>query len=152
MRSFGSKIITFLICLVSLFACSPKFPQMGPLTAGAVIDGGLFLGKYTVKSGSPPEAWRLSKMQLERLDSWLQSHRGDWTTILASPPLPSYSARISDTAGTEAQIDLFSLNESWKHAMHIYVWDKHGKFVFGGAMSMTAEDVAGFKRLLSKEG
>jgi len=116
------------------------------------VDGGVFLGGKTIlRKDEPTLSWPLSQGQLEELSSWLKLHHSEWQMILASPLPPSYSVVLTHSDGAHTQIDLFSYNESWQHAVYIYAYDPKGKFIFGGALSLPSQDIANLKQLLSKQ-
>ena len=120
------KIATLLLCTLSLLGCRPEF---APLVSGTVVDGGVFLGGKTIlRKDEPTLSWPLSQGQLEELSSWLKLHHSEWQMILASPLPPSYSIVLTHSDGAHTQIDLFSYNESWQHAVYIYAYDPKGKF------------------------
>ena len=142
------KIAITFLCALCLLGCRPQF---APLVSGTVTDGGVVLGKAVAHEGEPSRTWSLSQRQLEGLSSWLKLHRSEWRTILASPPLPSYSIQLIHSDGAYTQIDLFSVNESWQHTAHVYSYDRNGKFIFGGSMNLQSQDTSSLKLLLSKE-
>jgi len=125
--------------------------KIAPLVSGEVVNDGIFKGNFIVlEKDKIPESWSLSKGQLEKLSAWLKLHQSGWDMILASPPPPSYSVLLSHSDGSNSQINLFSLNESWSHAVHISVF-KSGKCVFGGSLHLSSGEIASLKSLLSEE-
>jgi len=140
-------VIFFALCLLG---CRT---EISPLVAGSVIDGGLFLGKYTINPlDKPPKSWSLSKNQLEKMDAWIRLHQQDWQMALASPPPPSYSILLTHKDGSRSQINLYSLNENWQHAIHISVFDRDGNFISGGEMSIASAEISSLMQLLSEVG
>lgn len=142
------KYLTVLFVAICIFGCRQ---EMSPLVSGMVIDGGLFPKQSTVvEKDKTARPWALSNMQLDKLSSWLKSHQSDWQMVLTSPPLPSYSVLLVHSKGEHTQLDLFSINESWKHAIHIHSNDKEGKIIFGGTYSFSSEEIVSLKQLLAE--
>ena len=122
---------------------------VGPLVAGTVFDTGLLLGRLVPGNNGPTKTPReLSGPQLRELYSWIDTHQSKLHMILASPPPPSSSVVLTDTRGRRVQLDLYSVNESWKHAVQISVRDVSGKFVYGGEMSLPSADISALKEVL----
>jgi hypothetical protein len=132
----------------SIFAVHQEWP---PLVSGVVFDGGLYLGQFTRKleNGQPAKSWPLSEVQLQKLYSWLQSHKSGWTMVVATPPPPSFSILLVHSDGTRTQLDLYSQNESWQRAIGFIRFDGDGHFLRRGQMSRTADEVSHLKALLS---
>jgi hypothetical protein len=142
------KSIAAFLCTLCLLGCLPEF---SPLVSGTVCDGGVFLGgKTLVREDKPFKSWSLSQRQLKELSSWLKLHHSEWSVnIGTSPPPPSYSILLTHSDGAHTQIDLFSINESWQHAIFIYSYDRSGKLLFGGKLRLPNQEIINLKELLS---
>jgi len=71
--------------------------------------------------------------------------------ILASPPFPSCSALLTDTNGRRIQLEVFSVNEGWKHVVQIRIWEG-GKFIYGGEMTLPSADMTALREIFSPHG
>lgn len=110
------QYILLILLLISLGGCLEK---PSPIVSGGVVDGGLFLGQFVVEQpGHKPKSWMLTTEQLQQMSLWLQENQSGWGWNVGSPP-PSFSIVLKHANGTSTQIDLFSTNESWQHAIGI---------------------------------
>ena len=143
----GLKIAGLMLGLVGVSAAAGRHVE--PFVTGTVYDTGLMLGRSNVSSGGATEApLQLSRPQLRELDSWIDAHQSKLHMILASPPPPSCSVLLSDADERRIQLDLYSVNESWRHAVQIRISDKSGKFVYGGEMTLPSTDTATLREIL----
>lgn len=109
------RLALLILVLLGLSGCHET---LAPATSGGVVDGGLFLGRYTLKDpAKQPKSWPLSQDQLSRVSAWLEEHQHSFGMLLASPPPPSFSIVINRADGSRTQIDLFSINENWQKAI-----------------------------------
>jgi hypothetical protein len=111
------RYFAFLLLLLTglLVGCQEK---TSPIVSGAVLDGGIFLGQYTVeRPGQQPKTWALTQKQLEQISLWLHERESGWRMILASPLPPSFSIVLKHADGSRTQMDLFSVNENWQHVI-----------------------------------
>lgn len=120
---------------------------MAPIEMGAVVDGGA-LSNMVAKDSS---TWRLSRYQLEQCGTWLKSHESGWHMVVTSPPFPSYSVLLTHTDGSRTQIDMFSVNESWRNTVHVFRSDKNGKFIFGGMQKVSEQELNSLKTSLAQQ-
>lgn len=142
----GLRVVAITLGLMGIAAAA--IPAGSPV-AGTVFGTGLMLGKFIVDGGGNHDAPRqLSKSQLADLSAWIDVHRSAFGWILASPPPPSYSVVFTDNDSRHIQLDLYSVNESWSHAVGMRIWDKSGKFIYGGQMSASDADLASLKDML----
>ena len=148
------KIILLLVCSLYLFGCHSTMsaPEMTAIVSGRVdVIDRHYIGKDNVREDKALGSWQLSNGQLGKLYIWLKLHQSDWGVNVVSSPAPSYSIFLVHSDGSHSQINLFSMNESWQHAVHIDVTDKSGKYVFMGALSLSSDDIFSLKKLLSEE-
>ncbi|MFZ6645199.1 hypothetical protein ACO0LO_05750 [Undibacterium sp. TJN25] len=139
--------LLFLLPVLILAGC---VDGMAPITKGTVIDDGLFLGKYTVvQKETQGHTWPLSAGQLEKLSAWLKFHASGWHPVLVSPPPPSYSVILFHSNNVRTQIDLYSINESWRHAIRMTHWDATGKFLGSEIENLPSKDIDNLKQQLS---
>ena len=137
---------TVLIGMLGLASCTPDAPV---LVRGTVIDAGLIAGEFTRRQEGTERIWRLSGRQLDEMHAWMGSHYPDLHMSLATPPLPSFSVVTFDATENRTQIDLFSVNESWRHAVQAVVARRDGRLIYGGQLSLAPEDIASLRRMLA---
>ena len=139
------KSLLFALCFIFLLASCRQ--EMAPIEKGAVVEGGAL--SNMVAKGS--RTWQLSKSQLEQCARWLKSHESGWHMVVASPPFPSYSVLLIHTDGSRTQIDMFSVNESWRKTVHVFSSDKNGKFIFGGMQQVAEQELNSLKTSLARQ-
>lgn len=120
---------------------------MAPIENGVVVDGGA-LGNMVAKGS---HSWPLSKPQLQQCAAWLKSRESGWHMVVASPPFPSYSVLLVHTDGSRTQVDMFSVNESWRKTVHVFSRDKNGKFIFGGMQQVAKPELDTLKAALTQQ-
>lgn len=120
---------------------------MAPIEKGAVVSGGAL--SNMVARGS--RTWPLSKSQLEQCATWLKSHESGWQMVVASPPFPSYSVLLIHADGSRTQIDMFSVNESWRKTVHVFSSNKNGEFIFSGMQQVSEQELNSLKTSLAQQ-
>lgn len=140
--------LSIMVALSVLVGCR----EISPFVSGTVIDGGLFLGQFTVvEKGKKTVTWDLTREQLDQLFTWLQSYPSRWQMVLISPPAPSYSIVLRHNDGSRTELDLFSLNESWSSTIHLSMWDGKGKFIDGGLGRFSTEEIKNLKNMMASK-
>lgn len=148
-RLFRMRFAGVLVSALSLVGCDSQAPTPVLPVRGMVLDGGLFLGEFTLrKDDEPSREWQLSESQLNELHAWMKAHRADLRMVVATPPPPSFSVVTFDADGNRTQIDLFSANESWKRAVYVVVTRDRGRSDYVGQMSLAPKDVASLRHML----
>lgn len=71
--------------------------------------------------------------------------------VVASPPFPSYSVLLIYADGSRTQMDMFSVNESWRKTVHVFSSDKNGKFIFGGMQQVAEPELDSLKASLAQQ-
>lgn len=136
--------------LLSLIYFSTGF-SLAPFASGTVYGSGLAFGKFrangTVIAG---KSWQLSKDQLAALNSWVGKLLLRLSMTVGSSPLPSYSVILSDARGQRIQIDLYTANERWRHALQFRAWDNGGRFKYAVDTVGSDAELAALKELLKK--
>jgi hypothetical protein len=136
-------LLFFSLCLIG---CVHELPI---LSSGTVSELRLPPNEVSIRRNS--KSWTLSKSQLEKLSLWLKYHESEWGIITATPPGPSYSILLTHSDGSHTGMELFSVNESWKHAVHIDHSDPTGKPAYSGGLNLSTEDMSRFKQILSDD-
>lgn len=140
---------TAALVLGAISIAAATYGPVEPFVTGTVYDTGRVLGRSIAGSGGVlGNSRELSETQLQKLYSWFNAHKSNLHMILASPPPPSGSVLLFDRTGGQTQLDLYSLNESWRHAIQIKTWDGQGKFLYGGEMSLPSADMTALREML----
>jgi hypothetical protein len=107
-----ASLLTFVLALF-LAGCQVSPVISGKVTSGEAVDQGLFADRLHSKT------WVLTQGQLDQIAVWLQGHNSGWSTLLATPPTPTFIIRLHYADGSRKAIQLFSANENWKRALII---------------------------------
>lgn len=145
--SLRTSVKTLLLALCCIFSLTSCRQDMAPIENGVVVNGGA-LGNMVAKGS---RSWPLSKPQLEQCAAWLKSRESGWHMVVASPPFPSYSVLLVHTDGSRTQVDMFSVNESWRKTVHVFNSDKNGKFIFGGMQQIAEPELETLKNALTQQ-
>lgn len=120
MRQFA---LLFLL-LIGLVGC---FEKPSPIVSGEVVDGGRF-GQFIVgKPGRQSKSWQLTTEQLHQTEVWLKKNQSGMAINFASTPMPTFSIVLKHVDGSLTQLDLYSANESWQHAITV-TNSTHGEY------------------------
>jgi hypothetical protein len=126
-----------ILAVIALLAACDKRIGFTPAVSGGVVDSGLLAGEFVIKAeGRQTQTWHLNERQMKEVVKWIDNHRSNMSALLSSPPPPSFSIVLNHEDHSRTQVDLFDVNENWRHVVVVHRTDPSEN----GTMEISTED------------